>query len=184
MSKGCKGLTDPLPQYTFYKVIGLVRRFSGRRNRSSSRIHCCYIVVGTEFKEKHILEQDELFCCVIISSGNGNPLQYSCLENPVDRGAWWVTVYGVAQSQTWLKQLSMHACTGEGNGNPLQYSCLENPRNRGAWLAAFYGVAQSRTQLKRLSSSNSSSSGLKDKKTCVFFSSLRTPDPYLTLKNS
>ena len=32
--------------------------------------------------------------------GNGNPLQYSCLENPVDRGAWWDAVYGVAQSQT------------------------------------------------------------------------------------
>ena len=31
--------------------------------------------------------------------GNGNPLQYSCLGNPMDRGAWWDTVHGVAQSQ-------------------------------------------------------------------------------------
>ena len=31
---------------------------------------------------------------------NGNPLQYSCLENFMDRGAWWVTVHGVAKSQT------------------------------------------------------------------------------------
>ena len=31
--------------------------------------------------------------------GNGNPLQYSCLENPIDRGAWWATVHGVAKSQ-------------------------------------------------------------------------------------
>ena len=38
--------------------------------------------------------------------GNGNPLQYSCLENPRDRGAWWAAVYGVAQSRTQLKQLS------------------------------------------------------------------------------
>ena len=38
--------------------------------------------------------------------GNGNPLQYSCLENPRDGGAWWAAIYGVAQSQTWLKQLS------------------------------------------------------------------------------
>ena len=38
--------------------------------------------------------------------GNGNPPQYSCLENPMDKGAWQVTVHGVAQSQTWLKQLS------------------------------------------------------------------------------
>ena len=39
--------------------------------------------------------------------GNGNPLQYSCLGNPMDRGAWWATVHGVAKSQTWL---STHAC--------------------------------------------------------------------------
>ena len=38
--------------------------------------------------------------------GNGNPLQYSCLENPRDGGAWWASVYGVAQSQTRLKRLS------------------------------------------------------------------------------
>ena len=42
--------------------------------------------------------------------GNGNPLQYSCLENLVDRGAWWAAVHGVGQSRTRLKQLSMHAC--------------------------------------------------------------------------
>ena len=60
--------------------------------------------------------------------GNDNPLQYSCLENPLDRDAWWAAVRGVAQSQTQLKWLSMRACIGEGNGNPLQCSCLENPR--------------------------------------------------------
>jgi len=35
--------------------------------------------------------------------GNGNPLQYSCLENPRDRGAWWAAIYGVAQSWAQLK---------------------------------------------------------------------------------
>ena len=35
--------------------------------------------------------------------GNGNPLQYSCLENLMDRGAWWATVHGVTKSQTRLK---------------------------------------------------------------------------------
>ena len=39
---------------------------------------------------------------------NGNPLQYSCLENSMDRGAWWATVHGVAKSQT--EQLNKHAC--------------------------------------------------------------------------
>ena len=34
--------------------------------------------------------------------GNGNPLQYSCLENPVDGGAWWATVHGVTKSRTRL----------------------------------------------------------------------------------
>ena len=37
------------------------------------------------------------------SVGNGNPLQYSCLENSKDRGAWWAIVYRVAQSRTQLK---------------------------------------------------------------------------------
>ena len=37
--------------------------------------------------------------------GHGNPLQYSCLEKPMDRGAWWAAVHRVAQSQTWLKWL-------------------------------------------------------------------------------
>ena len=76
---------------------------------------------------------------------NGNPLQYSCLENPVYGGAWWAAVYGVTPSQTRLMRLSIHAYTGEGNGNPLQCSCLENPWDGGAWWAVIYGVAQSRT---------------------------------------
>ena len=42
--------------------------------------------------------------------GYGNPLQYFCLENHMDRGAWWATVQRVLKSQTQLKQLSMHAC--------------------------------------------------------------------------
>ena len=40
--------------------------------------------------------------------GNGTPLQYSCLENPMDRGAWWATVHGVTKSRTELKRLIMH----------------------------------------------------------------------------
>ena len=103
---------------------------------------------------------------IILSSGRGEgnatPLQYSCLENPMDRGAWWAAVHGVAQSRTRLSKFTFTfhfalSCIGEGNGNPLQCSCLENPRDSGAWWAAVYGVAQSRTRLKWLSSSSSSS---------------------------
>ena len=40
--------------------------------------------------------------------GNSNPLQYSCLENPMNRGAWWATVHGVAKSRTWLSEHTAH----------------------------------------------------------------------------
>ena len=43
------------------------------------------------------------------AEGHGNPIQYSCLENPMDRGAWWATVHRVTKNQTELKQLSIHA---------------------------------------------------------------------------
>ena len=43
---------------------------------------------------------------VYCGEGNGNPLQCSCLENPRDGGAWWASIYGVAQSRTRLKRLS------------------------------------------------------------------------------
>ena len=46
-----------------------------------------------------------------LGGGHGNPLQYSCLENPMDRGAWWATIHRVTKSQTQLKWLSTHACT-------------------------------------------------------------------------
>ena len=72
------------------------------------------------------------FSLSCIGGGNGNPLQYSCLENPRDRGAWWAAVHGVAQSRTRLKWLSSSSnvgdlglipesrrSLGEGNGNWL-----------------------------------------------------------------
>ena len=47
------------------------------------------------------------FSLSCIGEGNGNPLQCSCLENPRDGGAWWTAIYGVAQSRTRLKWLSL-----------------------------------------------------------------------------
>ena len=95
--------------------------------------------------------------------GNSNLLQYSCLENPMDGGAWWAAVYGVEEELDTTEQLHFHfslSCIGEGSGNPLQCSCLENSRDGGAWWAAVCGVAQSQTRLKRFSSNSSSSSSL------------------------
>ena len=43
-----------------------------------------------------------------LGGGHGNPLQYSCLENPMGRGGWWPIVRGVTKSQTRLKRLSVH----------------------------------------------------------------------------
>ena len=65
--------------------------------------------------------------------GPGTPLQYSCLETPIDGGAWWATGHGIAKSQTRLSNFTFNSlsnsCIGEGNGNPLQCSCLENARD-------------------------------------------------------
>ena len=49
--------------------------------------------------------------------GNGNPLQYSCLENPVDRGVWWAAVHGVTQSRT---QLMRHSSSSSSARIPFQ----------------------------------------------------------------
>ena len=49
------------------------------------------------------------FYCEDPGGGPGTPLQYSYLENPLDRGTWWTIVHSVTKSQTRLKQLSMHS---------------------------------------------------------------------------
>ena len=54
-----------------------------------------------------------------IGEGNGNPLQCSCLKNSRDREAWWVAVYGVAQSQTRLKRLSSSSSSSIGLAKKL-----------------------------------------------------------------
>ena len=67
--------------------------------------------------------------------GNGTPLQYSCLENPMDE-------------QNWLTKNSIPwsgRSPGKGNVNPLQYSCLENSMDRGSWWATVHRVAKSWT---------------------------------------
>ena len=53
--------------------------------------------------------------------GNDNSLQYSCLEKPMDRGAWWATAHGVAKNWTRLKQLSLHS-----QADKKKKKCSEN----------------------------------------------------------
>ena len=88
---------------------------------------------------------------------NGNLLQYSRLENPMDRGAWWVAVHGVARSQTrWATSLSLFTFMHwRRKWQPTPVFLPGKSLGWGAWWAAISGVAQSRTRLKRLSSSSS-----------------------------
>ena len=92
------------------------------------------------------------------SKGSGSPFQCSCLEDPMDGGAWWATVHGVTKNRTRLSDFTFtfhfHALEKE-MATHSQCSCLENPRDGGAWWAAIYGIAQSWTRLMRLSSSSS-----------------------------
>ena len=61
--------------------------------------------------------------------GHGNPLQYSCLENPGDGGAWWAVIYGFAQSRTWLKWLS----SSNSSSSSIQYIYKYRRRERSAF---------------------------------------------------
>ena len=110
---------------------------------------------------------------LIFWEGNGNPLQYSCLEKSHGRRSLvGCSPWGCRVGHNWTTSLSLFlSCIGEGNGNPLQCSCLENPRDRRAWWAAVYGVAQSWTWLKPLSSSSSSSIHFSFTWTMIFFPS-------------
>ena len=99
---------------------------------------------------------------VRLGSGEGSdtPLQYSCLENTMDGGAWWAAVHGVAKSRTRLRDFTFtfhfHALEKEmaTHSSILAWRILgtEEP-------GAIYGVSQSWTRLKWLSSSSSSSIG-------------------------
>ena len=65
--------------------------------------------------------------------GNGNPLQYSCLENPMDGGAWWAPVHSVAKSRTRLSQLNL----------TFSILCQENPMDRGICQTPVHRVTKS-----------------------------------------
>ena len=88
---------------------------------------------------------------IAFEEGNGTPLQYSCLENPMDGGAWWASVHGVAKSWTQLSDFTF----------TFHFHALEKEMATHSSVLAWRipgtaepGVAQSRTRLKRLSSSS------------------------------
>ena len=62
----------------------------------------CLSIITLEFGKEMVL----LLTHAYLGEGNGNPLQYSCLENPVGRGAWWAAVHGVAKSWTQLSDFT------------------------------------------------------------------------------
>ena len=69
-----------------------------------------------------------------IGGGNSNPLQYSCLENPMDGGAWWAAIYGVAQSWTQLKRLS----SSSSSRPRLEHFSSTNRWLSVSWSMVFY----------------------------------------------
>ena len=78
---------------------------------------------------------------IYLGEGNGSPLLCSCWENPRDREAWWAAISGVAQSRTWLKQLSSSSSSGK-----LLHSCsiLCNPMDSSLPGSSVHGILQAR----------------------------------------
>ena len=98
-------------------------------------LHCCMAETpgGSEVKESACNAGD---LGSILGSGrspgegNGNPLQYSCLENPMDGGAWWATVHGVAKSWTRLSAFT-HSLThshGRNQHNIIKIKKMKNKK--------------------------------------------------------
>ena len=120
------------------------------------------------FRESDRTEQLRFhFSLSCTGEGNGNPLRCSCLENPRDKGAWWASIYGVAQSRTRLSNFAFtfHFRALEKDIAPHSSVLPGDSQGRGAWRAAVCGVAQSRTRLRRLSSSSRYSTAIMTENT-------------------
>ena len=60
-----------------------------------------------KYKKQKYIDENKNHLSQMSGEGNGTPLQYSCLENPMDRGAWWAAVHGVTESQTRLNDFTL-----------------------------------------------------------------------------
>ena len=93
---------------------------SSKKQEFQKNIYFCFVEYAKAFdcvdhnKLWKILKEmgipDHLTCVLRnLYENNGNPLQYSCLENPMDRGAWWATVHGVTKSWPRLSDFTFNA---------------------------------------------------------------------------
>ena len=118
----------------------------------STRHHIC----GKETNSFRIIELENVFFMIITREGNGTSLQYSGLENPLDRGAWWAAVHGVAKGWTQLSDFpftfQFHALEKEMATHSSVLAWRIPGKGEPGGLPSV-GVTQS-----RLSSSSSSSS--------------------------
>ena len=81
-----------------------------------------YIPINSE--QWFPFHQHLLLLVFLIGEGDGTPLQYSCLENPMDGGAWWAAVHGVAESRTRLKRLSSSSSSSSNRDEVISHVVL------------------------------------------------------------
>ena len=80
-----------------------------KKQLSIEKIKFCHVLISLSCDSLIIVKTIKLILMihvVITDYSNGTPLQYSCLENPMDGGAWWAAVHGVARSQTGLSDFT------------------------------------------------------------------------------
>ena len=104
-SKGCK--ESDLTECLSTQALPYIKQINNKDLLYSIGNYIQYLIITYNGKAS----EKRIYVCVCIyiqRQGKGTPLQYSGLENPMDKGAWWATVHKVAQSWTQLKRLSTH----------------------------------------------------------------------------
>ena len=87
-------------ELTFYQFSGRAWNKKNKCKQKEARLRVTPILfISAPSKIPHLI--------LVVGGGNGTPLQYSCLENPMDRGAWWAVVHGVAKSWTQLSDFTL-----------------------------------------------------------------------------
>ena len=95
---------DHISQLLTIFYLSILRSYEEERNWKDS---CHIYLLGEYCKVKTLCLSVHIFSFLIFRrEGNGTPLQYSCLKNPMDGGAWWAVVHGVAKSRTWLSDFT------------------------------------------------------------------------------